>query len=70
MNQAALSKGKPIYEKNARVIVHGRGIAGIVTMVMVGAKNVTRINVTQQKRVKAGQEMGCFNLGSTIVLLL
>ena len=38
-------------------------------MVLVGAKNVSKIQVTQEKKLAAGQEMGWFNLGSTIVLL-
>lgn len=39
-------------------------------MVMVGAFNVTRIEITDQQALKIGDELGYFNLGSTIVMLI
>ena len=37
---------------------------------MVGAMRVTRIRVTDADKLKVGEEMGWFNLGSTIVMLV
>jgi len=39
-------------------------------MVMVGAFNVTRIEITEKQSLKLGEELGYFNLGSTIVMLI
>jgi phosphatidylserine decarboxylase len=39
-------------------------------MVMVGAFNVTRIQITDKQDLKMGDELGYFNLGSTIVMLI
>lgn len=43
---------------------------GLLTMVMVGALNVSRIHFEELLTAKRGQELGYFNLGSTIVLLV
>ena len=39
-------------------------------MVMVGALNVMRIIVTDEPELKKGDELGYFNLGSTIVMIV
>ena len=39
-------------------------------MIMVGALNVGRIVVRPGKSFKKGDELGYFNLGSTIVMLI
>jgi phosphatidylserine decarboxylase len=39
-------------------------------MIMVGALNVGRIIVRPGKSFKKGDELGYFNLGSTIVMLI
>lgn len=41
-----------------------------MTMVMVGALNVMRIHITEQDALKRGDELGYFNLGSTIVMII
>lgn len=41
-----------------------------MTMVMVGALNVMRIHITEQDGLKRGDELGYFNLGSTIVMII
>lgn len=41
-----------------------------MTMVMVGALNVTRIHITEEKKLQRGEELGYFNLGSTIVMIV
>jgi phosphatidylserine decarboxylase len=43
---------------------------GLMTMVMVGALNVTRIHITEEKKLRRGDELGYFNLGSTIVMII
>ncbi len=39
-------------------------------MVMVGALNVMRIHITDQNHLERGDELGYFNLGSTIVMIV
>ena len=39
-------------------------------MVMVGALNVSRIKLMPKKQFYRGEELGYFNLGSTIVMLI
>jgi phosphatidylserine decarboxylase len=39
-------------------------------MIMVGALNVGRIIVQEGMTFKKGEELGYFNLGSTIVMLI
>jgi phosphatidylserine decarboxylase len=48
----------------------GEWSQGLITMVMVGALNVTRIHITEEKELKRGDELGYFNLGSTIVMIV
>lgn len=40
-----------------------------MTMVMVGALNVMRIHITEEDHLERGDELGYFNLGSTIVMI-
>jgi len=39
-------------------------------MVMVGALNVMRIHITEENHLERGDELGYFNLGSTIVMIV
>lgn len=39
-------------------------------MVMVGALNVMRIHITEENHLKRGDELGYFNLGSTIIMIV
>lgn len=41
-----------------------------MTMVMVGALNVMRIHITEENNLERGDELGYFNLGSTIVMII
>lgn len=41
-----------------------------MTMVMVGALNVMRIHITEENHLRRGEELGYFNLGSTIVMIV
>lgn len=59
-----------MYEKNARLCVSGTWKGGYLNMIMVGALNVGRIIVKEGKRFQKGDELGYFNLGSTIVMLI
>ena len=70
VSERTIAKGKPIYEKNGRVVVDGSYSQGNMTMVMVGALNVMRIIVTDEPELKRGDELGYFNLGSTIVMIV
>ena len=58
-----------MYEKNARLCVYGNWKEGYMGLVMVGALNVGRIILDQGMDFKKGDELGYFNLGSTIVML-
>ena len=74
VNERTLIKKKKVYEKNARVVLNG--VWGSETeanfamsMVMVGALNVGRIIVQDKEMFQRGEEIGYFNLGSTIVMI-
>lgn len=41
-----------------------------MTMVMVGALNVMRIDITEKNQLARGEELGMFNLGSTIIMIV
>jgi phosphatidylserine decarboxylase len=70
VSERTLSKGKPIYEKNGRVTVTAKWQEGLMTMVMVGALNVMRIDITEKDHLARGEELGMFNLGSTIIMIV
>ena len=42
----------------------------MMTLVMVGALNVMRIHITEENNLERGDELGYFNLGSTIVMIV
>lgn len=69
VNEQSLVNNK-VYEKNARLILHGKWLNGYLSMVLVGALNVGRIVVKDNLKYAKGEEMGYFNLGSTILLLI
>jgi phosphatidylserine decarboxylase len=52
------------------VVVKSQWNEGLMTMVMVGALNVMRINITEQNNLKRCDELGYFNLGSTIIMIV
>lgn len=70
VSEKTIAKGKPIYEKNGRITVTSQWKEGLLTMVMVGALNVMRIHITDQNHLERGDELGYFNLGSTIVMIV
>lgn len=49
-----MSRSKPIYEKNVRKVVFGRWSYGLLTMVMVGALNVSKIHLNDVREIKRG----------------
>ncbi len=55
VSERTLSKGKPIYEKNGRVTVTAKWEQGLMTMVMVGALNVMRIDITEKNQLARGE---------------
>lgn len=62
-----------LFATNKRVVFHLASEAyGELVLVMVGATNVGRItsSVSPGARVARGDELGIFNLGSTVVLLV
>ena len=71
VNEKTLIKRKKVYEKNGRVVLNGNWREGKLAMslVMVGALNVGRIVVEEKEQFKRGEELGHFNLGSTIVMI-
>ena len=62
--------GRKIYETNARVCLFGEWKQGALVMAMIGALNVSRIHLVNRSQFKRADELGYFNLGSTIVLLV
>lgn len=70
VSEKTISKGKPIYEKNGRITLTCKWKEGLMTMVMVGALNVMRINITEKNNLARGEELGYFNLGSTIIMIV
>lgn len=69
---AALEAVDGLLAKNARTLIHiDSPTFGRVVAVMVGATNVSRISVVVRpgQSVARGDELGAFNLGSTVVLL-
>ena len=70
VSEKTIAKGKPIYEKNGRITVTSKYSQGLMTMVMVGALNVMRIHITEDNHLLRGDELGYFNLGSTIVMIV
>ncbi len=69
VSERTLAKGKPIYEKNGRITLTTKWKGGLMTLVMVGALNVMRINITEKNNLNRGDELGYFNLGSTIIMI-
>lgn len=69
VSERTIAKGKPIYEKNGRITLTTKWKEGLMTLVMVGALNVMRINITDKNVLQRGDELGYFNLGSTIILI-
>jgi phosphatidylserine decarboxylase len=70
VNEKALKTKSKVYEQNSRLILHGKWKEGYLAMVLVGALNVGRIVVKDKVLFDKGEEIGYFNLGSTIVLLI
>ena len=62
--------GKKIYEKNARICLFSEWKYGVLAMALVGALNVSRIKLVNKKVFGRADELGYFNLGSTIVMLV
>src|SRR5690606_21424063 len=63
-----------LFVENERVIVHMETTLGRVAVVMVGATNVGKIEVFLEGQsvgaeVAAGEELGVFHFGSTVVSL-
>ena len=78
VNEKTLIKKKKVYEKNGRLVVTGTwnpngpeaGPSLYMSLTMVGALNVGRIAVNDSDSFPRGSELGYFNLGSTIVMIL
>lgn len=70
VNEAAILSGRCKYEKNGRISVFSKWQEGLLTMIMVGALNVSRIHITEKSNLSRGDELGYFNLGSTIVMIV
>ncbi len=69
---AAIGRIDGLLARNARTVIRiDSDDFGWVAVVMVGATNVSRITVTPSAgaRVCKGDELGAFNLGSTVVIM-
>ena len=64
-----LIRRKKVYEKNARLCLFGEWSQGFMALVMVGAMNVGKIAIEDGMQFGKGDELGYFNLGSTIVMI-
>ena len=74
VSEKTLIRRKKVYEKNGRLALNGSysirdGEELFLSMVMVGALNVGRIVVQEDMSFARGEELGFFNLGSTIVMI-
>ena len=66
----ALSNIKNLYIKNQRLITEFKGSEFGCIMIMVAARNVASMTTrTHLKRFHKGEDVGTFNLGSTVVVL-
>jgi len=66
----ALSNIENLYIKNQRLITEFKGSLFNCIMIMVAARNVASMTTrTHLKRFIKGQDVGTFNLGSTVVVL-
>ncbi len=52
------------------MVVNSTWSEGFMSMIMVGAMNVGRIIVNEGSSYEKGDELGYFNLGSTIVMII
>ena len=67
----ALSNIENLYIKNQRLITELKGSVFNCIMIMVAARNVASMTYkNSNQNLKKGDEIGRFNLGSTVVILL
>jgi phosphatidylserine decarboxylase len=59
-----------LYSRNARVVCRIATGAGPLAVVLVGALNVSSISIVGRGELARGAELGRFNLGSTVIVLL
>ena len=59
-----------LFARNARVVCRLATGAGPVAVVLVGALNVGSMDIVGRGRLACGAELGRFNLGSTVIVLL
>ena len=59
-----------LYARNQRVVCRIDSTAGPLAVVLVGALNVGSISIVGRGPLERGAELGRFNLGSTVILLL
>lgn len=58
-----------LFSQNRRVVISCKTSIGLMTVIMVGATNVGRLEVNERAAYAAGDKMGTFFLGSSVVLL-
>ena len=66
-NDDALALRPDVYLANARVVVRAETARGPVVMVLVGASLISGIHVAAPGHYVAGEEIGAFSFGSTVV---
>jgi phosphatidylserine decarboxylase len=71
VNDLGTKLAKNVYAVNERVVVNINNNGNKICMVIVGACAVRGIKILKKKgeRVNKGEELGCFELGSSIVLI-
>jgi phosphatidylserine decarboxylase len=71
VNMLAVDNVNGLYTQNERVVMLFDGGLGLFIMVLVGALFVDSIDYVTEQRVYAkGEDVGKFNFGSTVILLL
>lgn len=71
VNMLAINNVNGLYTQNERVVMLFDSGAGLFIMVLVGALFVDSIDYATEKRVyEKGEDIGKFNFGSTVVLIL
>jgi len=74
LNQKTLEKINKVYCRNERVILEGNSAVGRFYLILVGAIVVGKIELNPacilNTTLKQGTEVGCFKMGSTVLLIL
>lgn len=69
VNELGRASIPQLYARNERVIIQLQNAKGKFVLVAVGAMMVGSVQINEQERYAAGEEVGWFELGSTVILV-